>query len=65
MNDRLGQFADQIFEDEGISIELNEQKPSATIRAMMAGWRQLNPKFPKGKLPYFWEGDHLHLKTVR
>ncbi len=114
MNDHLGQFADQLFEDEGITIELNDlslplggrfevkdtgdptldwanlahcdhregkgadlrtktfmkesdtkKKPSPTVRAMMASWKQLNPKFPAGKLPYFWEGDHLHLKTVR
>jgi hypothetical protein len=116
MNGRLATFADQLFESEDISIQLNDislplggrfevkdgdadaslawtnsahcdhregrgtdlrtttfmdkdkdtkAKPSLIVKAMMAKWSRLNADFTAGQLPYFWEGDHLHLKTVR
>ena len=114
MNRRLVAFADQLFEDEEISIDFNDmslplggrfevkdtddpslawsnlahcdhregrgtdlrtttfmkptdtkKKPSQTVNAMMLKWARLNTDFTVGELPYFWEGDHLHLKTVQ
>jgi hypothetical protein len=45
--------------------------PSPTVRRMLKRWKVLNADWPQVKLPsgelslpYFWEGDHLHLKTV-
>jgi hypothetical protein len=39
--------------------------PSPIVRTMQLKWARLSRGFDAGLLPYFWEGDHLHLKTVQ
>jgi hypothetical protein len=63
---REGRGADlrtRTFMKEGIDTK---RKPSAIVKRMMLTWRRLNSDWP-GDVehpPFFWEGDHLHLKTV-
>lgn len=41
-----------------------KEKPSIAVQNMMSSWKTLNPDWKDPKhLPYFWEGDHLHLKV--
>ena len=43
-----------------------KEKPSPTVKAMQLSWLQLQFQRRKGdRLPYYWEGDHLHLMTTR
>ena len=49
-----------------------KEDPSPTVQEMIRIWNHMNTDWPtktlpsgKKSVPYFWEGDHLHLKTVR
>lgn len=43
----------------------SKANPSPEVRGIMAKWLRLNPEVSDPKEAYFWEGDHLHLKTTR
>ncbi len=40
----------------------DKDDPSPEVQGMMNRWLRLNPGLTP-KQAYFWEGDHLHLKT--
>lgn len=42
-----------------------DDDPSPTVARIMATWARLNSEFAMAVGSYYWEGDHLHVKTAR